>query len=253
MMRASHVTGLAPEGFAVDNELIAATDSASFARALAAVDTNVPLRSEGRTKQQTERYACVHLLATLAPTSWTYPLALSHGDRPDFLLSDAQRHIGIEHAEVVPQNEAHGSVLREQGLGPEVYFIQPALPAERRKRASRLRREILADAAGGAWIGDSAERQWADAMAHFIRKKAAVAQLPGFQRFESNWLLLYDNWPLPTIKAALAAQKLSDTPALAEGLVTFDRIFILDEQTLWEFAQQVPPTLHVLRRPQTGA
>jgi hypothetical protein len=250
MTAARNGAGSAPEKFTVGNELIAATAPASLARALAAVNTDVPLRSEGRTTQQTERYACVHLLATLPPTSWAYPLALAHGDRPDFVLRDAQRCIGIEHAEVVPQIEAHSSVLRERGLGPEVYFIQPALPTERRKRASRLRCEILADAAGGAWIGDSAERQWAEAMAFFIRKKAAAAQRPGFQRFEFNWLLLYDNWPLPVIKAALAAQKLIEIPDLEKGFVVFDRILILDEQILWEFAREAPPALHVLRRPR---
>lgn len=103
MTIASNRAGSTPIESAMSNELIDAADPASFARALAVIDTDVPLRSEGRTQQRAERYACVPLLATILPASWTYPLVLAHGDQPDFVLSDAQRRVGIEHTEVVPQ------------------------------------------------------------------------------------------------------------------------------------------------------
>lgn len=133
------------------------------------------------------------------------------------------------------ENEAHASFLREKGLGPEVYFIQPATPGERKKRAVRLRAEIEADEAGEPWVGDGAEQQWADAMAYFIRDKVRAFQATGFQRFPENWLLIYDNWPLPVIQPERAAQKLSAHAALAEGLTVFERILILDDATLWDF------------------
>lgn len=66
--------------------LLQASNTRELRAALAAIDTDVPLRSERRTKQHTERYACVHLLATLPETMWTFPLQVVHGDRPDFVV-----------------------------------------------------------------------------------------------------------------------------------------------------------------------
>lgn len=228
--------------------LLQASNASELHAALAVIDTDVPLRSERRTKQHTERYACVHLLATLPAATWTFPLRVIHGDRPDFVVQQASHWIGIEHVEAVSENEAHASFLREKGLGPDVYFIQPAVPGERRKRAARLRVEIETDEAGEPWVGDGAEQQWADVMAYFIRGKVQTSQIPGFERFPENWLLIYDNWPLPVIKPDRAAEKLLAHAALAEGLNVFGRILILDDATLWDFGPHGLNILPLIRR-----
>lgn len=231
--------------------MLQASNASELDAALAAIDTDVPLRSERRTKQHTERYACVHLLATFPLSTWTFPLRVVHGDRPDFVVQQASRWIGIEHVEAVSENEAHASFLREKRLGPDAYFIQPATPGERKRRAARLRAEIEANEVGEPWEGGSAEQQWAEAMAYFIRDKVQTSQIPGFQRFPENWLLIYDNWPLPVIKPERAAQKLVTHAALAKGLEGFGRILILDDATLWDFAPY-GLTIRPLVRPASG-
>jgi hypothetical protein len=97
---------------------------------LATLDLKVSPRSEGRTKEQVERYAAAHLLATLPSQRLSFPLILEHRDRPDFLLKMGKYSIGIEHTEAVPQNEAHASVLRHAGHGPDVYFLGRHVPGE---------------------------------------------------------------------------------------------------------------------------
>ena len=229
--------------------LVSAKDAAALDRALASVDLDVPLRSEVRKTRQAERYACVLLLATLPRSSWTFPLRVEHDDRPDFVVVEAGVQIGIEHTEVVPENHARQSVLRETGPGPDVYFIRPAVPGEPRKSTARLRREISDDAFGSAWVGDSPERQWAGAVAYFIARKTVAAKRPGFRLFERNWLLLYEQWPLPAVDAERAASLLCETPELQQSFEFFERIYALDDQTLWEFAPNVDAVIRKVKRP----
>lgn len=229
-------------------ELLAAEDAAALDRALASIDVDVPLRSEGRKTRQAERYACVYLLATLPRSTWTFPLRVDHDDRPDFVVVDAGDQIGIEHTEVVPENHARQSVLRESGQGPDVYFIRPAVPGEPRKSTARLRREIADDASGSAWVGDSPERQWAGAVAYCIARKTVAARRPGFRLFERNWLLLYEQWPLPAVDAERAASLLRETPELQQVFEAFDRIYVLDDQTLWEFTPNVDAVIRKVKR-----
>ena len=229
--------------------LVSAKDAAALDRALASVDLDVPLRSEVRKTRQAERYACALLLATLPRSTWAFPLCVEHDDRPDFVIVDAGVRIGVEHTEVVPENHARESVLRETGPGPDVYFIRPAVPGEPRKSTARLRRQIADDAPGNAWVGDSPERQWAGAVGYFVARKTAAAQRPGFRLFERNWLLLYEQWPLPALDAERAAGLLRETPELQQAFALFERIFVVDDQTLWEFAPQARAVIRRVKRP----
>lgn len=131
--------------------LLANTPTELKAR-LAELDIDVPPRSEGRTNHHTERYCIAHLLATLPIERLSFPLTLTHSDKPDFVLAMAGGDIGIEHTEAVPENVARADFLRaKQGLGPDVYFTPHAIPGEPRKTAAQLRDEIEADAPGCGW------------------------------------------------------------------------------------------------------
>ncbi len=189
-----------------------ANTPAELAARLAELNIDVPARSDGRRNHHAERYCIAHLLATLPVERLSFPLTLAHSDRPDFLLAMPDGDVGIEHTEAVPENVARAEFLREKGLGPDVYFIPRSAPGEPRKTAAELRREIEADASGGGWVGDSPERQWATAMAHYIREKLPKAMADGFVRYRSNWLIVYDNWPLPAINYAKAASYLVVSP-----------------------------------------
>src|SRR5690242_8250276 len=107
--------------------LLEADNAVELKEKLAAIDVNVPLRSERRTPEHVEIYAIAYLMATLSPDYWKFPLKVIHRDRPDFLVSTRRRDIGIEHVEVVPTNEAWMAQLREEGYGPDMHFIRHAL------------------------------------------------------------------------------------------------------------------------------
>lgn len=232
-----------------DIVILQANTPAELRTGLAELDIDVPLRSEGRKSHHAERYCIAHLLATLPTSKFSFPLTLTHRDKPDFLLAMPGGEVGIEHTEAVPQNVAHAATLRERGAGPEVYFIPRAIPGERPRTAAELRREIEADEPGTGWYGDSPERQWAVAMVHYVKEKIPKVMADGFVRFPTNWLLVYDNWPVPAIDYAKAASYLAPLLTDMDAFLVFDAIFIHDDGKMAEFRDADAPLIHALAEP----
>ena len=207
--------------------------------ALSEIDISVPERSKGRTKEDTERYSIAHLLSALVGKDrFSYPLRLICRERPDFLLTTGTIQIGIEHTEAVPQNEAHKTILRERRCGPDSYFISHHQPGESRKPAKRLIEEIEANRPYNDWDGDSVDREWAEAMFYFIEQKVAALLKEGFQRFDVDWLLIYDNWSLPPVTRHKAASFLFNLVIKSVVLEKFEHIFIISGHYICEFTEQ---------------
>lgn len=232
-------------------QLLLAECAEDLRRKLALVKVKVAPRSAGRTKEQTERFSIAHLLSSLPPDRFAFPLTVDHGDRPDCVVTFNDRSIGIELTEAVPENIARASVLRQSGLGPEVYFIPRALPGELPKSTAALRREIELDRPGPPWEGDAPEREWADAMLYFATVKVEKARKPGFVLHPRNWLLIYDNWPLPAVHYAEASSVFAGKCAEAGILATFERVFVLSSKFLCEISEKVE--LHEVRSPSFGS
>lgn len=214
---------------------------------LAELHIDVPARSEGRRNHHAERYCIAHLLATLPTERLSYPLTLIHFDKPDFVLRMSGSEVGIEHTEAVPENVARANFLREKGLGPDVYFTPHVMPGEPRKTADELRHEIKADNPGSGWCGDSPEREWAAAMAHYVKEKIPKALADGFARYPANWLIVYDNWPLPAIDYSKAAKYLASLLAEMDAFSVFDAIFVHDDSHMCEFRHA--PVVYSLIKP----
>ena len=217
--------------------MLLANNEAELKNALENVDISVPRRSEGRTKEHTERYAICHLLsALLRENQLVYPLELIRRERPDFLLKTKDTNIGIEHTEAVPQNEAQKTVLRDKVDGPEVYFISHHLPGEDKRPAKKLIKEIQANQAGDGWAGDSVEREWSEAMLHFVKEKIETVGKKGFEKFERNWLLIYDNWPLPALDRKKASQFLLPKLLKSTCFNSFDYLYIISGDLVLAFS-----------------
>jgi hypothetical protein len=119
---------------------------------------------------------------------------------------------GIEHTEAVPHNEAHRASLRQKtGCGRRFHFVSYAQPGEPRKSRAELLRELDRDDPGRGWAGDSVELEWVQAMLHFVERKRLKMREPNFDRFDANWILIYDNWPRPTIDKRSAARSFHES------------------------------------------
>lgn len=215
------------------SEILRANSIDELKQALKLLDIDVPRLSAGRKTPHPERYSIAHLLSTIPHCRLSFPLGLTHGDKPDFVLAMPSFNVGIEHTEAVPENGAHAQSLREKGFGSELYLIHHASPGEARKSKTQLLDELQKNNSGDGWVGDSPEMEWAEALAYFVSKK--IAKAAACQRHAENWLLVYDNWPLPSVKIAKAiaflAPKLNDLTAFE----TFDCVFVLDSSHLCEF------------------
>lgn len=204
----------------------AAANDDAFVRVLRRINVVVPGRAEGRTKDHTERYSMARLMSAVG-SELAFPLTVVHHDRPDFIVTCPETRIGVEHTEVVPENVAHGSFLREKGHGPDVYFLPRAELAEPRKTAEQLKAEIIRDEPSGGWYGNAPERETAAAIVAFAQAKLLAAQKPGFEKCESNWLLMYNNWPAPNPDSAEVATTAQAGMAAAGVFEVFDRVFVI--------------------------
>lgn len=232
-------------------KILSAANAQEFKTALAAIDIHVPARTEGRKKDQAERYSIAHLMASLPAKEISFPLCLNHQDRPDFVLKMTSSEIGIEHIEAVPENHVRASIFRQKGEGPKVDLLQRHRPGELRRSNNVILREINKDKAGSPWVGNDVEVEWAEVMLHCVRGKIENLNKAGFAKFESNWLLIYNNWPLPGVHYEEASAMLADS-CIREGLLNeFSRIFVLDSKVLCEISKIT--RLHPVREPSAGA
>ncbi|MBN1905225.1 MAG: hypothetical protein JW927_09030 [Deltaproteobacteria bacterium] len=202
-----------------------------YKKLLLDADFRVPERSDGRTKDDVEKYDLSHLLLCLMQCDLlTFPLELIHRNRPDFLLVMGNKSIGIEHTEAIHQNIAHKEFLMDQNNGPSTWFISPISPNDLSKSKKELMKEIQENAHGDGWWGDSPEISWKEVMLHFIQKKLSIAQKVGYEKFDENWLLIYNNWSLPSLNIygviPTFFQEVKNSGALKE----FDRIFITKDK-----------------------
>lgn len=201
------------------------------------MDISVPRLSKGRTTNHTERYAIAHMLSTLiGKNRLFYPLELIKRERPDFLLKSGEVQIGIEHTEAVPENEARKTVLRDKQNGPEVYSIYHRHPGEPKKSKKLLIREIESVEEGDGWAGDSVEVEWSIAMDYFVRRKIDKLMKAGFEKFNQNWLLIYDNWRLPALIREKATSCLLRLVLRYNCFEKFDHIYIISGSLLCELS-----------------
>lgn len=116
-----------------------------------------------------------------------------------------------------------------------MYFISHHKPGEPKTRAQELIKEIDANRASAGWKGDSVEKDWAKAMFYFIERKVATLLKDGFNRFDEDWLLIYDNWsPAPDRhKSTRFLLKLVNKNGV---LQKFHRIFIISRKYICEIA-----------------
>ena len=209
-------------------ELFAARDFDSLQRKLEALSSDVHWHPRNRTNDDVQNYSLVSLLSSIALETSCFPITVFARERPDFLAVCSSGEIGIEHTEAIHVNQAKERALRADGHGPEVYFPLKFRIGDPALSSDEILRLIHADEAGEGWCGDEVERSWAEALQHFIEKKAGSAKKSGYTLYPDNRLLIYDNWSAPQLNHMRALQYLRDS--LDHKLVwsSFNRVYIVD-------------------------
>lgn len=232
--------------------LLQAVDKVDLLQKLQDLHFLVPRKGQGRKKEHVEKYSAFQFFQVMAQNDQlSYPFALVHRDKPDFVASLANLKIGIEVVEAVPQNKAleqasRASLPKRRAWG-RLYGI-----TERNKKFDEIKNEIevgnkivtsedieisediLDDKVFGvSFLDDEIEMRWVEAMIYFVNKKRMILNKNNFEKLEKNWLLVYDNWPAPALDYDEAMPLLVDKISIKQTWQhDFDSIFLIDEHRL---------------------
>ena len=212
-----------------------AASPAELCDTLRANDVVVPWRTRGRTTGHTETWVACRFLAALARADLLcFPLNVEPGDRPDLVLTMPSGRTGIEITEAVPEDKARVDAYAEHEEIDAFRFV----PRYRVGDPRRSKAEIDAIARGQTrnhpHMGDSIERDWVEAMLHFVERKTASFMKPGFQQHPSNWLLIYDNWS-PAPHESIATERLEQQIFRRSPDNPFSRVFVQRPRSVWEY------------------
>jgi len=198
-------------------------------QALARIDISVPGRIDGRTTEHTEIWTICRLLSTLGSASeLNYPISLVHRDRPDFLLRQRKVNCGIEVTEAISTDFAAFCAFADREYPDANYDISNFRWGSRKLSVDEMRGLLTGrDRGSDGWSGDVPEMEWARYVESIVSAKIRKFSDSNFEKFDRNWLAIYDNLPLAYLNLESAISHLS--PYLenywSQGLV-FDQLLI---------------------------
>jgi hypothetical protein len=216
--------------------LFIARDYDELRSRLLEISIEVPEHPKDRENIHVETYT---LRAVIGSVPWDiacFPVEVERRERPDFCIRCNGAEIGLEHTEGTHPNIAKERALRADGHGPDMYFSKLVSIHDPVKTSREILTEILADDPGDGFCGDVVERNWAEAMAFVIIKKAARARKSGYERYGDDRLMIYDNWEAPGLKHHKAVPHLREQLAESDAFSIFRRVYVVDERTIVELS-----------------
>lgn len=205
---------------------LAANSESELSAELANVQLPALPRLE-RTTEFCERWSTCRMLAAYAKAGLlSYPISVEPRDRPDVLMQVPGMAVGIEITEAVPEDQARVDAMRAH-LGEDgAYMLSEFLPTDMRRSKEDIKAIARGERSGDGWEGDGPESQWADAMLCTIQRKILKMQSAEFERFDEDWLLIYDDWPLPAVDLDRASTMLNKMLQTRKADIPFKRIII---------------------------
>ncbi|MGD9656125.1 MAG: hypothetical protein AB7U61_00555 [Methylocystis sp.] len=235
-----------------------ANNEAELYAELQKIDISVPGLAEGRTTKHTEIWTICRLLSSLAHAGkLTYPLTVSHTDKPDFFAYLGDAKIGIEVTEATSQNYAECRALAAREFPDAIIDLGLFRPGKPKLSAVEIRKALSEKRLRSeGWGGNSVEHEWAWYIQERVDEK--LIKLPRYNTHgcQETWLSIYSNTPSPNIHQeealAILFPLLSDywslSPAFAAIFIEYGQTIIRITDEGWEkFA------LHNLWRPSGPA
>lgn len=172
------------------------TSTENLLKYLLKINISVPGRSEGRKTKDTEKYSICRLLSTLSETHYLqYPISLIKRERPDYQLNCNETNIGIEVTQAT--NQDYSEFLTYAAHVSPKHTIEPSHFRHNKRITKNEKNKLIEQERLTArpWIGDDVEKEWSLYIQDAIQSKSAASNKVGFEKFEKNWLLIYDNTP----------------------------------------------------------
>jgi hypothetical protein len=162
-------------------------------------DISVPARTKGRTTKHCERSGVYRLLATLATANHLeYPITIIHRDKPDFLFKLPHHEVGLEFSEATSEVEA-AIDAQAQHMGKSVLLFTDLFQKDMPNLNAKQKREIIENPppGGPGWGNNRGVPDWVAWIMDCIKKKTGDYSHSDFTKYKENWLLVYDNLPIP--------------------------------------------------------
>ena len=157
--------------------------------------------------------------------------------------------MGIEATEVI--NRDYVAATMHPNVRNQDSVVDPSL--YKWGTAGRTRRQMADEAArtkltGYGWVGDSVEREFAAMAADIVSSKSAKL-FDGYERFDCDSLLIYQNQTLPCLDIEGARHRAKNTMAPLFGSSGFHNVYVDDGEPaarIWN-----SPQLHTPRSART--
>ena len=215
---------------------IFATTRDELHHALKNLTTNVPPRDQGRTPKDCEQWQIQRLLEAFFLAGELHPpMRLMKRERPDFLLTTATHDMGIEATEAINPDFAKATT-HPNARSPDS-VVDPSLykwGTEPRERQQIARETARTELTGDGWVGNSVELEFAAMIADIVSNKRDKL-CDGYDRFECDSLLIYQNQTLPCLDIVDARDRAESKLAHLLGSRGFQRVYVDDGERILEF------------------
>lgn len=216
---------------------------------------DMPLRSEGRKSFHTEYYTLKYfLLETKSELFCDFPVKLHHKDKPDFRIFRNNNSIGIEVTESIPEQLARAASLLEK-MGPEYILLESDFfgwdaPDRNNAEIIAIIEKSNKKLIGNGYVGNSIEINWANGLISCINNKTIKLNKPNYDKYDNNWLLVYDNQVRIIIDNDFVVKYLKDSlkSYRASGSVYFNRIIIIAGGYIYSITFDEEPIIVIIKR-----
>jgi len=205
-----------------------------FDQQIKQIDISVPLRSRGRKFEHTERYSIASFLQNFTNDGlFNFPFKVIHRDKPDFFIEFSNKSIGIEFTESIPEQLARASSLLEKHFEGYAKLEPEFFGWDAPERSNDEILEILSKSQkqliGQGFCGKSIEEKWIGGITGCIINKTKKLNNFNFEKFDKNWLLIYDNQTRDFLDKEYVSMRIE--PILADywngdNELRFSKIFI---------------------------
>lgn len=189
------------------------SDRIEFDRKIKEIDISVPLRSKGRQTEHTERYSLVSFLQNFIDDKYfNFPLKIIHRDKPDFLIESSKNDIGIEFTESIPEQLARAQAILEKHFPDghlEPDFFGWNAPERNKLEIFEILKKSQERLIGQGYTGHQIEEEWAKGIVDCILNKTVKLNKNGFEKFNKNWLLIYDNQTRSSLDREYVSNKIN--------------------------------------------
>lgn len=195
---------------------------------LSGSDISVLPRNAGRTNNQVEKWVMYRALSTLCVNDLLeYPLRLRKRERPDFLLVSSGKSIGCEVTEAINGDYLRAKSLPEAANEKSIVDVSKFKWGTAKRSLDELREIVSKDKlTGPAWAGNSVEVEFSQIVFDVANKKTESLRKSGYERFSSNYLLIYCNQTLPILDVEEGSEICFSKLAQYWSDTAFDQILV---------------------------